>query len=147
MRNIIEGIKNFWRFRKVIWNYRWYDHTYFLDIQSEVLKDMSNRHLVDGNTVDHKKTARKLMTMAGALDRIRNAPDRPLHTELLNNLHMETNELPGTDLCECLFTYGKYQADTYKRLSTIDRNDQKAQTQFYIDLYCELFQQIERYWD
>lgn len=31
-KNIATGLYNFWFFRKVIWNFRWYDYSYNLDL-------------------------------------------------------------------------------------------------------------------
>jgi hypothetical protein len=40
--NITNGIVNIWRWRKVIWNDRWWDHYYFYEIISFKLKDMES---------------------------------------------------------------------------------------------------------
>ena len=37
--NIKNGIKNFWKYRKVIWNYRWYDYQPIFNILEFKLKD------------------------------------------------------------------------------------------------------------
>lgn len=37
--NIKHGIKNFWKYRKVIWKDRWYDYSYILKLLEFKLKD------------------------------------------------------------------------------------------------------------
>ena len=37
--NIKNGIKNFWTYRKVIWNDRWYDYSYIFKLLEFKLKD------------------------------------------------------------------------------------------------------------
>jgi hypothetical protein len=32
MKRIIESIINLWKFRKVVWDWRWYDYSYQLDV-------------------------------------------------------------------------------------------------------------------
>jgi len=32
MRRLMESIINLWKFRKVVWNWRWYDYSYQLDM-------------------------------------------------------------------------------------------------------------------
>lgn len=38
MKNILTGIYNLWYFRKVVWNFRWWDYTYNLRLFQESLK-------------------------------------------------------------------------------------------------------------
>ena len=50
-RDVTQGIKNFWFYRKVIWNDRWWDHYFFLEMQEKKLENMSinwkHSHYVD----------------------------------------------------------------------------------------------------
>lgn len=49
--SIKQGIKNFWKYRKVIWNDRWYDYGFMTDLLEVKLKDMRDNwkysHYVD----------------------------------------------------------------------------------------------------
>jgi len=42
MRDFIQGIKNFWYFRKVIWNFRWYDYSFTLDVFQKVFENLDD---------------------------------------------------------------------------------------------------------
>lgn len=43
-RSIATGINNFYKFRKVIWNYRWWDSYYLLEIIGQVLEDWTEHY-------------------------------------------------------------------------------------------------------
>lgn len=49
-RNFITGIKSLWYWRKIIWNNRWYDYQYLLDIiehQMKLMVDPKNKHFTE----------------------------------------------------------------------------------------------------
>lgn len=50
MKNIIIGIKNLWKFRKVVWDFRPYDYSFNLDLLIESLK-LTSPHLRNGITL------------------------------------------------------------------------------------------------
>ena len=58
MRDFIQGIKNFWYFRKVIWNFRWYDYGFTLDVFQRVFENLDenweNSHYLDSKE-EHEK--------------------------------------------------------------------------------------------
>jgi len=51
--NLIQGIKNFWRFKKVIWRHRWYDYSFSDDVVEECYKIMAENwyksHYIGGD--------------------------------------------------------------------------------------------------
>ena len=58
MKDFIQGIKNFWYFRKVIWNFRWYDYGFTLDVFQRVFENLDenweNSHYLDSKE-EHEK--------------------------------------------------------------------------------------------
>lgn len=50
---LIQGLKNFWYFRKVIWRYRWYDYSFTDDVVERAYQNMAENwhknHYVGGD--------------------------------------------------------------------------------------------------
>ncbi len=42
LKNVFRGVRNFWYFRKEIWRFRWWDYSFFMDLQKKALEDMNN---------------------------------------------------------------------------------------------------------
>jgi hypothetical protein len=58
MKSFVQGIKNFWYFRKVIWNFRWYDYGYLMDLWErsfEYLDDKWSESHYIGFEEDHER--------------------------------------------------------------------------------------------
>jgi len=64
IKNTITGFSNLWKWRKIIWNDRWWDYSFFLKIVLFKLKDIEEHwgkdtHYV--NDLDEKETLQKLI--------------------------------------------------------------------------------------
>ena len=52
MKKFIKSLKNFWTFRKVIWNFRWWDYSFTTDVLKVCLKEMSDNLETKGLEID-----------------------------------------------------------------------------------------------
>lgn len=71
MKKFIKSLKNFWTFRKVIWNFRWWDYTFTLDMMKVCLKEMSDNLETKGLEVDEPRL-KKVAKMRRAIEIINN---------------------------------------------------------------------------
>ena len=53
-RTFTRGIANFWKWKKIIWNDRWWDHHYFYEMMLFKLKDMESHWCRDTNGENDK---------------------------------------------------------------------------------------------
>jgi len=44
IRRFLRGIRNFWYFRKEIWEFAWWDYSYFNNLQRKALKEYQRLH-------------------------------------------------------------------------------------------------------
>ena len=72
MKNFIKSLKNFWTFRKVIWNFKWWDYSFTMDMLKVCLKEMSDNLETKGLEVD--------VTRLKKVEKMRRA------IEIMNNL-------------------------------------------------------------
>ena len=59
-KDIPYGIKNFIKFGKVLWKYRWYDWIYPANILQAMLEDMATNTVLHGNHINKDKVASKI---------------------------------------------------------------------------------------
>jgi hypothetical protein len=71
MRKFIKSLRNFWTFRKVIWNFRWWDYTFTLDMMKVCLKEMSDNLETKGLEIDEPRL-KKVAKMRRAIEIINN---------------------------------------------------------------------------
>lgn len=68
--DLIQGIKNFWFFRKVVWRYRWYDYSFTDAVVEQAYKGMSENwhknHYVGGD-----KDEKELKIIVALFDRMK----------------------------------------------------------------------------
>ena len=74
MRNFIKFIKNIWMFRKSLWNFRWWDYHYTLEMMKTCLKIMSDNLETKGLEVDESRM-KKVEKMRRAIQIINNFKD------------------------------------------------------------------------
>ena len=55
MKKFFRFIKNVWAFRKSLWNFRWWDYTFTLDMMKVCLKEMSDNLETKGIEVDEPR--------------------------------------------------------------------------------------------
>jgi len=96
-----EGIKNFWKFRKVIWNYRWWDSSFFMNIQKVALKDMKENWHKNSYSCDDWNQTQILYRLVEILDEIEelendtsgNIDDWIQNEEKINKLYEEYGQI------------------------------------------------------
>jgi hypothetical protein len=71
MKKIIKSLKNFWTFRKVIWNFRWWDYSFTLDVLKVCLKEMADNLETKGIEVDESRL-KKVVKMRRAIEIMNN---------------------------------------------------------------------------
>ena len=71
MKKFIQSLKNFWTFRKVIWNFRWWDYSFTMDMLKVCLKEMSDNLETKGHEVDVPRL-KKVAKMRRAIEIINN---------------------------------------------------------------------------
>lgn len=70
--NINCGIRNIFTFGKVIWNYRWWDHSFMYGVLIKILEDMAQKHLLYSHTITKSRDnkIKKMKIMSHCLRRI-----------------------------------------------------------------------------
>ena len=71
MKKFFRFIKNVWAFRKALWNFRWWDYTFTLDMLKVCLKEMSDNLETKGIEVDEPRI-KKVAKMRRAIEIINN---------------------------------------------------------------------------
>lgn len=71
MKKFIKSLKNFWTFRKVIWNFNWWDYSFTFDVLKVCLKEMSDNLETKGLEVDEPRL-KKVEKMRRAIEIINN---------------------------------------------------------------------------
>ena len=61
-RRIIDGINNFWYYRKLIWNDRWWDHAFLTDMIEAKLQNMID-HWDESNSIGYKFTKKRMIVL------------------------------------------------------------------------------------
>lgn len=74
--HIIKGLSNYWKYRKIIWQDRWYDHDYLLYLIEFKLQDMEKHWGVDTHYEGDKFTKLRLQIVIRDLKR---------YQDMLNN--------------------------------------------------------------
>ena len=67
---MIKGIKNLWKWKKVIWNDRWYDSYFLFKLLKFKLENMEYKFRKDGMHLNNGKDADKMKICILLLDRI-----------------------------------------------------------------------------
>lgn len=97
--------KNVWKFRKSLWEYRWYDYSYSLNFLKDSLKIMSPKFEFDGNEVEinRMKKVAKMKRAIELLERIRGEisyiemAEKELGTLRMNPIEFkESEDRPGS---------------------------------------------------
>ena len=64
------GVKNLWRWKKVIWHDRDWDYHYLLEVMKFKLVEMEKLQRVHGNSVDHLKYAKEIEDAIDVIQRL-----------------------------------------------------------------------------
>jgi len=84
-RDIPRFVKNVWAFRKVLWNFRWYDYSYTLKMMSTSFEIMANNVETKGMEVDSSRL-KKVAKMRRVVEIINNMDG-------INHIEMAEKEL------------------------------------------------------
>jgi len=99
MKKFFRFIKNVWAFRKALWNFRWWDYTFTLDIMKVCLKEMSDNLETKGIEVDGPRL-KKVNKMRRAIE-IMNNMEGVQHIMMaekeLGELHIEPFEFEPSE--------------------------------------------------
>ena len=72
-KDIRTGIYNFWFFRKVIWDFRWWDYTFNLELFSKSLKLTSKMIQEKGTHEDSTKKVFEINRVIELIDKVQSA--------------------------------------------------------------------------
>ncbi len=65
------GIYNFWFFAKIIWNFRWWDYTFNLDLFSRSLEYTANKTTKYGNHEGSERTVAQIKELISLIEKVR----------------------------------------------------------------------------
>lgn len=88
IRKIQRGFENFWKYKSIIWNDRWYDYDFLVRIIEYKIKDMESHWGVDTHYVDdevEKKLLQELSDILKQIEIIENSDT--LHTTEISKLY------------------------------------------------------------
>jgi len=83
MKKFIIGIKNLWKFKTVIWNYRWWDFGYFLDIIEIILEDWTKHYGKDSHFIGDEFVRLRACVLLKQLKEYKNTIDTEKESERL----------------------------------------------------------------
>ncbi len=72
-RNIRTGIYNFWFFKKVVWNFRWWDYSYNLDLFQRSIQYTYDVTETKGNHKDPSEKIKDMRRVIHLLKKVRSA--------------------------------------------------------------------------
>jgi len=84
-RNLVYGVKNLYRWRRLIWKDRDWDHSYLLLVMAHKLGQMETYHRLNGHTVDAQRMAKQMRVAKKLCERI--ADDNYLHERNLAGIN------------------------------------------------------------
>ena len=71
MKKLVQFIKNIWVFRKSLWNFRWWDYHYTMDMMKTCLQVMSDNFETKGIEIDGPRM-KKVVKMRRAIEIMNN---------------------------------------------------------------------------
>ena len=126
-RDIEQGIKNFWFYKSVIWNDRWYDHYFLMELLNKKLENMENNwdnsHYVDADKDKDKIAEAKSLLSELVKDNFLDEAMKPMDKEY-GELELNLDDSDNTALFlrggkeetpEQEEDWKKYYADSQKR--------------------------------
>lgn len=120
----IYGVRNFWRFRRAVWNFDTCDYSGLLALMREATKRMSEHHRDHGHCINADRTAKQLFIVSALCGRL--GGDTGTYEELAGYARYDTmNE-----------TQRRHWANHSDYLATQD-----------IEYLRKMFRHIQRWWD
>ena len=139
MTAIIEFMRNVWKFKKQLWEYRPYDHHYLESMLSAMYRDMAN-HIEEHNIfVGCEKVAHRARVIAYLIDNYQDISD-PLYEKLIDEWWASREEIPQDN--DTVLMKFPEDAPSKRRLINKRRKREEAITNHRIDL---LFKYIRKY--
>ncbi len=71
MKSFLTGIYNLWYFRKVVWNFRWWDYVHNLELLQKSFEYSSDYHKLHGNGENSQTISTELSLATKMLERVR----------------------------------------------------------------------------
>ena len=99
MKKFIKSLKNFWTFRKVIWNFRWWDYSFTLDMLKICLKEMSDNFETKGIEIDEcrLKKVEKMRRAIEIMDNMKGVTHIEMAEKELGELFIEPFEFKPSE--------------------------------------------------
>ena len=99
MKNFIKSLKNFWTFRKVIWNFKWWDYSFTMDVLKVCLKEMSDNLETKGLEIDEPrlKKVEKMRRAIEIMNNLRGIEHIVMAEKELGELFIEPFEVKGSE--------------------------------------------------
>ena len=73
MKQFFTGIYNLWYFRKVIWNFRWWDYVHNIELLQKSFEYSAKHTRRHGCSENHEQTADEMELFVELLDKVRTA--------------------------------------------------------------------------
>jgi len=139
MKKFIQSLKNFWTFRKVIWNFRWWDYSFTMDMLKVCLKEMSDNLETKGIEVDVPRL-KKVAKMRRAI-------------EIINNLRgIEHIEMAEKELGELLinpfeFKPSESHPDSFELVDNLTPEEKEHNNKIYTRVHEIEQEEWEELWE
>lgn len=154
--NIKNGIKNFWYWKKVIWEDRWYDYIFLLDIMRHKLEYTERMTRDYGNHINHVDDADKMKIAINLIHRIMEddyyeRAVKTLHDQYgepqMNWIDCEDENLTQLDITHEGIKTDEDQADFDKRFREASLNQARQKQEDVNYLFRHVAKHIQTWWD
>lgn len=114
LRNFFTGISNLWYFRKVIWNFRWWDYQYNLEVFAKTWECTRDGILKKGI---HLCKSEDIIQIQELLDELKRFNEQPFIEEAEQKIGykligFDFEDIPGTELSQLVDKPGKDKEKT-----------------------------------
>lgn len=114
MKSFFTGIYNLWYFRKVIWNFRWWDYQFNLDLFEKSWEYTKDGISKKGIHLEKNNDVQEIQELLDELKRFNNQPfleeaEKEIGYKLVG---FDFEKIPGTDLCRMVDNPGKDEEKT-----------------------------------
>lgn len=143
--NIKTGIYNFWFFRKVIWNFRWWDYSFNLDILERSIESTVEGTETKGN---HKDPSEKIKDMRRVIYLLKKVRSDEFIKEAEDEVGYELKgfdikEVPGKEYFELVDVVG---TDKIKSKKVIDLA-RKLEEENWSEIWKIIGGKMRNWWD
>lgn len=147
MKNILTGLYNFWYFRKVVWNFRWWDYTYNLRLFQESLKYTARELELKGTHGSAKEDAADIRNVIHLLEKVKSDKfiedaERIVGYEL-KGFDFEETEMNGKTVYRLV---DKSDTDKEKSREVCRLSDELEENNWNM-IWDEIKSKMRRWWD